>query len=43
MLHVLRRKGAGIFTHAGESYVHGVIDGELVTAEVGDEQTIVLE
>ncbi|KAL9631140.1 MAG: hypothetical protein Q9204_004376 [Flavoplaca sp. TL-2023a] len=37
MLHVVRRK------EAGESYVHGVMDGELVTDETGDGETIVLE
>ncbi|KAL8643480.1 MAG: hypothetical protein Q9226_008341 [Calogaya cf. arnoldii] len=43
MMHVLRRKEAGTIYYVGESYVHGVMDGELVTDEIGDGQTIVLE
>ncbi|KAI4276228.1 MAG: hypothetical protein LQ337_002627 [Flavoplaca oasis] len=43
MMHVLRRKDAGRFFYVGESYVHGVMDGELVTDETGDGASIVLE
>lgn len=42
MIHALRRKDVGKFTYVGESYVHGLMDGELVTDE-GCPQTIVLE
>ncbi|KAI4173817.1 MAG: hypothetical protein LQ346_008339 [Caloplaca aetnensis] len=42
MIHVLRRTESERFTYVGESYIHGIMDGELVTEEI-DEQTIVLE
>ncbi|KAL8670992.1 MAG: hypothetical protein Q9168_004484 [Polycauliona sp. 1 TL-2023] len=43
MMHVLRRKDNGTFFYVGDSYIHGVMDGELVTNDVGDGETIVLE
>lgn len=42
MIHVLRMKEPGSYTYVGESYVYGVMDGELVLNE-GDLQTIVLD
>ncbi|KAL8874530.1 MAG: hypothetical protein Q9198_006877 [Flavoplaca austrocitrina] len=43
MIHVVRQKEAGTFFYVGESYVHGVMDGELVTDGTGDGETIVLK
>lgn len=42
MIHILRRNEAENFKYVGESYVHGIMDGELVPDE-GDLQRIVLE
>ncbi|KAL8849898.1 MAG: hypothetical protein Q9221_005164 [Calogaya cf. arnoldii] len=43
MMHVLRPRERGTFYYVGESYVNGVMDGELMTDKIGDWQTIVLE
>ncbi|KAL8992030.1 MAG: hypothetical protein Q9169_007430 [Polycauliona sp. 2 TL-2023] len=43
MIHVLRPKDNGTFFYVGDSYIHGIMDGDLVTDETEDGQTVVLE
>ncbi|KAL8731237.1 MAG: hypothetical protein Q9181_004365 [Wetmoreana brouardii] len=46
MTYILREQSEGVFRYVGDSYIHSIMDGELIangTVEVGQEKTIILE